>query len=218
MKNSIFILIFIFIFVNCNRQKENNENSTSFDCNCTFNVEPFDDTIILLKGGYQIRYYFDYFEKDSLCVQVVDLMKKDKRINQINSIEYRFNKGGLGWVQADYENKFLFIIGIQSQPNVFEIVLKKSGKTLLKGFFHDEKNDVVMYSTFEDYLGNQQLRIIDVMNNKDFELKEFKGLESKWEDEWFADNIRLDSVSALSIWVSLESVKGKVTKMYNRLK
>ena len=122
----MIIKCFVGLLVNCNNspliQTENSElltKDTSFECYCTYPIEPFDMNVTLLSGGYHLKYHFEYSVKDSLCLQVVDLMKEDGKIEEINSFDYRIKKGSLGWLEFDYQEIFVFILGVSSSPSIF---------------------------------------------------------------------------------------------------
>ena len=221
MKNTFIILFFTFLWSCTNSELEKPQLSdvdTSFQCNCTYEVEPFENEIVKLSGGYHLKYYFDYTERDSLCKQVVDLMKGRDKIQNINWFDYRMKKGSLGWLEFDYQNSFVFILGVSSSPNIFLIIDKTTGVEKQRGFFHGRKQEVMLYSTFEDNFSKQQLRLLDFKSNIDTQITKFENLTCKWDEEWFADCVELKDVTESKVTVLLPTIDGDVEYAQNRNK
>lgn len=219
----IVCVFLVAIIVGCsNHSKTKNISQklllkdTSFECNCSYQVESFEMDDTLLSGGYHLRYYYKFSAIDTQCLQVVDLMKGSMVIKSVNSMDYRFSHGRLGWKEVDYIDKFVFVIGILSMPNFMNVIEKETGNNLLTGFFHERIDEVILYSTFEEDNSSQELRVLDMKNNVDFEIIVFNNMNCYWEEEWFGDCMRLDSVSNANIWISIETTKGKVVEKYNR--
>ena len=101
-------------------------------------------------------------------------------------------------------------------PNFLLIIEKKTGKNLLTGFFHHRLGEVILYSTFEDESGVQKLRILDMTNETDIEIKDFQDYKCQWDEEYFGDCVQLDSISNSFIWLSMEETKELVVKKFKR--
>ena len=92
----------------------------------------------------------------------------------------------------------------------FSIIEKHTGEENKRGFFHARQDEVMLYSTFENDKGSQELRLLDFRTNTDNEITKFKDLTCKLDEEWFADCIHVKEVTENKIELSMSTVEGEI--------
>jgi len=217
-----FILFAISSCANINlRINEGHDVDTELTINQNIEIDSVEqysyDT--LLSQGFHLAYrvYIDSARQEQ--IQKLSLVKEKEVIKVLNETTYLELHKSLGYIGADFGETFLFTKSFGSgNPHQIQLIEKETGKELLSGVWVDvnESEKIILY-IMNLHEENEELKLLDLANNKEFIVQEFR--DSKCINEQIGglrNCVVIDTVTFKEIVLKIDSDEEDYSRTFKR--
>lgn len=219
MKTLHMYIIISLLFISCFSENVNEMDiiEEGFNDSDAFNQNQHYTFDTILSNEYYLSYNVSFDQSFDQKMQSLTLMHNKVEVKKLNSCSYGLPYKNLGYLIHDFDTLFLLGYSFGSgNPHVIELINKSNGDVSLSAFYTDLKDNILLYNTFEQDSLPPELRVLDLKTNLDIIIKDFDNYNYAYDEDYFANGKKIDSVSDHNYWLSFESMKGKIIKKYNR--